>query len=39
LDEISRRVGERAQLLEAFPPRALPQLVDDQGTDAVAAVA
>ena len=37
VDEIAGRVGEGAQLLEAFAPRAPPQLVDDHHADAAAA--
>ena len=39
LDEIRRRVRERAQLFEAFAPRAPPQLVDDHRADALPALA
>ena len=39
LDEIRRRVRERAQLLESFAQRAPPQLVDDQRADAFPAFA
>ena len=34
LDEIAGHVGERAQLLEAFAARPLPQLVDEHRADA-----
>ena len=37
LDEVARRVRERAELVEAFAPRAPPQLVDEHRADAAAA--